>query len=884
MQAQPSTITALLFSDIEGSTRLLQRLGEAYKAVLTDHFEIVVAAVQAAGGRIVNTMGDGVFAVFASVPSAIRASVEAQRNLAAHNWPPSGAVRVRMGIHVGRFQPGDTEYIGLDVHRAARICSAAHGGQMLLSGAGATECKNALPSDVELRDLGLHGLKDIDAPEHLYQITARGLLAEFPPPRSRNASPHNLPSEVTDFVGRTREIVEIKGILETTRLLTLAGPGGTGKTRLALRVANEVLPNYSGGVYFVALDTIRDPVRVIAAIGRTLGVNETDARPIFDVLAEYLAEKDLLLILDNFEQILDAAPLISKLLSNCSRLRVLITSRAVLRIAGEQVYEVMPLELPAPSFSGSLVQISKTGSVDLFVRRARAIQPGFELTPGNVAAVTKIVTQLDGLPLAIELAAVRTRLFPPEVLAKRLDQRFKTLSGGLRDASSHHRTLRDTIAWSYELLAPEEQAVFRRLGIFAGGFTVDAAELVAAGEPSADVIEVVGSLIDKSLLRSRSLQGEARLTMLETVREFALEELDRAGERARIAHQHVSYISQLAQEIESQLTGRNELIAVDRLSSELPNIRAALRTCLDCGENETGLRICASIWRFWHATGQISEGRQWFDQLLSGSNISEQVRAKGFIGKAGLAYWQADYATALQCYQDALAIFRRCGDRLMEAEALYSMSTTLTWSGDAAAGGRLADEALAIFNQQGARAKAGEAIMAQGFARWMKNDLTGARPLWEESLKIARETGDHVEAATKLLALASIKYQQGEEQRAIADALTALKDLIELKHVTYTIMAMDFLAALSALKKPSESVRLAGAAARLRSQLGGGMRPEASGLESARVVAARNLDASTIERLWAEGEAFNFEVAVNFALGVVGASSDQSERVRLLIS
>jgi predicted ATPase/class 3 adenylate cyclase len=883
MQAQPSTNTALLFSDIEGSTRLLQRLGEAYKGVLTDHFEIVVAAVRSAGGRIVNTMGDGVFAAFASVPNAVRASVEAQRNLAAHNWPPSGAVRVRIGIHVGRFQLGETEFIGLDVHRAARICSAAHGGQVLLSGAGASECEGVLPPDVELRDLGLHGLKDIDVPEHLYQITASGLLAEFPPPRSRNASPHNLPSEVTEFVGRTREIVEVKRILETTRLLTLAGPGGTGKTRLALRVANEVLSSYSGGVYFVALDAIRDPVRVIAAIGRAIGVNETDARPIFDVLAEHLAQKELLLILDNFEQVLDAAPLISKLLSSCPRLRVLVTSRAILRIAGERVYEVLPLDLPATESTASLAAMAKTSSVDLFVRRARAVQPGFELTPENAAAVTKIVTQVDGLPLAIELAAVRTRLFPPAVLAKRLDHRFKTLSGGLRDASSHHRTLRDTIAWSYELLAPEEQAVFRRLGIFAGGFTIDAAELVAAGEPSADVIEVVGSLIDKSLLRSRSLQGEARLTMLETIREFALEELDRAGERERIARQHVSYISQLAEEIESQLTGRNELVAVDRLSSELANIRAALRACLDRGENETGLRICASIWRFWHATGQISEGRQWFDQLLSASNISEAVRAKGLIGKAGLAYWQADYATALQCYHDALATYRRCGDRLMEAEALYSLSTTLTWSGDADAGGRLADEALAIFNQLGARAKVGEAMMAQGFARWMKNDLAGARPLWEASLKIARETGDHVEAATKLLALASIKYQQGEGQRAVTDALTALRELIELKHVTYTIMAMDFLAALSAKHKPNESVRLAGAAARLRTQLGGGMRPEASGLESARAIAGRKLDASTIEGLWAEGEALNFEDAVNFALSV-GANSDQTDRVRLLTS
>jgi len=866
MHEQPSTTTALLFSDIEGSTRLLQRLGEAYKNVLADHFEIVFTAVRSAGGRIENTMGDGVFAAFANAQSAVHASVEAQRNLAAHRWPPSGAVSVRIGIHVGQFKPGETELIGLDVHRAARICSAAHGGQVLISEAGASACDGLLMHGVGLRDLGLHWLKDIDTPEHLYQITAGGLLAELPPPRSRNANPHNLPSEVTDFVGRTREIKEVTSILEVTRLLTLAGPGGTGKTRLALRISNELLPKYLGGVYFVTLDTIRDPVRVIAAIGRVIGVNETDARPIFDVLVEFIAPKELLLVLDNFEQVLDAAPVVSKLLTHCPRIRVIVTSRAILRIAGERVYEVLPLDLPSADAEASIARIANISSVDLFVRRARAAQPGFELTAENVGAVAQIVIQLDGLPLAIELAAVRTRLFTPAELAKRLDQRFKTLSGGFRDASSHHRTLRDTIAWSYDLLVPEEKIVFRRLGIFAGGFTIDAAEFVAAGESSADVIEVVGSLIDKSLLRSRSLQSEARLTMLETVREFALEELERAGERERIACQHIAFVLQLAEEIENELTGRNELVAVDRLSAEQANIRAALRACLDRDEQQTGLRICGSTWRFWHATGQISEGRSWFDQFLRGSTISSAVRAKGLVGIAGLAYWQADYETAIRCYLEALTLYREMGDRLMEAEVLNSMSTTRTWSGDADAGGRLADEALAIFDQLGARAKIGEVFMAQGFARWMKNDLSGARPLWEASLRIARETSDHVEAATKLLALAAIKYQQGEDQRAVSDALTALKELVALKHVTYTIMAMDFLAALSAKRRPSESVQLAGAAARLRAQLGGGMRPEASGLEGVGAIASRTLDTSTVERLWANGEALKYDEAVEFAL------------------
>jgi predicted ATPase/class 3 adenylate cyclase len=876
MPEHPPNRTALLFSDIEGSTRLLQRLGQAYPQVLSDHFSLIIAAVRRVGGRIVNTMGDGVFAAFATVPSAVEAAMAAQRSLVAHKWPPSGIVRVRMGMHIGAFAVDEPQFIGLDVHRAARICDAAHGGQILVSNAAASLCEGHLTQGMVLSDLGLHTLKDIDLPEHIFQVTAPGLLAEFPPPRSRNVRPHNLPSEVTDFVGRPHELAEIRRLLGMTRLLTLVGPGGTGKTRLALRVATEVLPKFEGGVYFVPLDAIRDPERVGTAIGRSLGINETETRPVLEVILEYLATKKLLLVLDNFEQVLTAAPIVSQLLAGCAELKVLLTSRALLHIAGERVFEVLPLDLPAADIGPDPARLATVSSVDLFVRRATASQPGFALTRANAGAVAQIVTRLDGLPLAIELAAVRTRLFPPEVLAKRLDQRFKALGGGLRGASAHHRTLRDAIAWSYDLLNPEEQAIFRRLGIFVGGFTVEAAEYVAAGEPSADVIEVVSSLLDKSLLRSGILQGEARLTMLETVREFALEELEIAGERQRVAGQHVAYFLQLADEIESHLTGRAELVAIDRLTAEHANIRSALRTCLDRGNAETGLRICAAIWRFWHATGQISEGRQWFNQLLSGSDLSAAVRAKGLVGLAGLAYWQAEYPKALRCYQEALTLYRSLGDRLMEADALYSMSTTLTWSGDADAGGRFADEALAIFNELGARGKAGEALMAQGFARWMKNDLGGARPLWEASLAIARDTGDHVEAATKLLALASIKFQQGEERQALNDALTALKELVALKHVTYTIMAMDFVAALSANRRPNESVRLAGAAGKLRAVLGGGMRPEASGLKSTRSIAGRSLDSATIDRLWAEGEALKLEEAITFALGMENAIFGQA--------
>jgi tetratricopeptide (TPR) repeat protein len=481
------------------------------------------------------------------------------------------------------------------------------------------------------------------------------------------------------------------------------------------------------------------------------------------------------------------------------------------------------------------------------------------------------------MPLAIEIAAARLRLFTPEALAHHLEGGFKALGDGMRGAPAHHRTLRDAVAWSYNLLSPRDKAVFRRLGVFVGGFTLEAAEAVTTIGPGAattagEVIEAVGSLVDQSLLRSGALHGEARLTMLESIREFALDQLAAAGESDEAAIRHVSYMLRLAEEIEPHLTGRNELLAVDKLTADQGNLRAALRACLDGGRAAEGLRMACAVWRFWHASGQISEGRRWLEQLLALEGVPAAVRAKALGGLAGLVYWQADYASALSCYEEALALHRELGDRFMEADTLFSMSTTLTWSGDATAGSRMADQALAMFEQLGSRRQVGMVLMAQGFARWMSGDLPAARPLWEASLAIARETGDWVEAATKVLALASIKFRQGEEDAALADALGALRELVALKHVSFTIMALDWVAALAARRAPAPSMRLAGAASRLRSLHGGGMRPEASGLESARVTAGRQLDAATAERLWAEGVTLKLEDAVASALELGAAA------------
>jgi predicted ATPase/class 3 adenylate cyclase len=856
----PTGTVTFLFTDIEGSTRLLQRLGDGYKQILADHARLIRTAVKRAGGVEVNAMGDGFFVAFANPIKAIQGAVSAQRQMAAHGWPEGGFVRVRMGLHTGIATLTEEGYVGLDVHRAARICSAAYGGQILVSEAVQEALGPRLPG-FSLRSLGRHRLKDIEKPEVLLQVIARRLLSDFPPPRSLDARPHNLPSEVTDFIGREAELYETKRLLSAGRMVTLLGPGGSGKTRLALRVAAESLEQFDDGVFFVPLASIRDARNVAPAIAHSLGLRDTGARPVLDALSEHLNPKKILLVLDNCEQVIEAASDVGALLAAAPMLKVLATSRERLRLSGEHSFAVPPLKLPAADAEIGLDQAGKFESVDLFVRRARAMDSSFAMTAENAPTVARIVTRLEGMPLAIELAAARCRLLPLEALATRLDQRFQVLRGGPQDLPPRHRALRDTIRWSYDLLNLSEQTLLRRLGIFIGGFTLEAAETVAAGAPIEDVVEALGSLLDKSLLGSRALHGEGRLVMMETIRDFALEELAAAGETQQVSARHKEFYLALVEESEPYLNRQGQVTTIDRLTADLDNIRAALRAAVEADDVASGLRQAGASWRFWQLTGRIHEGRRWLEELLGRAGPVDPHRAKGLAGLAGLLYWQGDYRGALAHYEEALALYRAVGDRLNEADTLFAMSTTLTWSGDPQEGGRLADQALATFQALGAREKIGMVFMAQGFARWMQGDLVGARPLWEKSLVIAQEAGDVIEATMKRLAIASIDFNLGRRQEALQNSLEAL-DMLGLKSLTYTIMALDWVAALAVHGDPEGGIRLAGAAAKLRAALGGGMRPEDSGLESARAVGARHLEASTLARIWAEGEQMNLDQAV----------------------
>ncbi|MDQ4144260.1 MAG: AAA family ATPase, partial [Actinomycetota bacterium] len=540
----PTGTVTFLFTDVEGSTRMLERLRERYQDVQRRHDAIVRAAIADGDGHEVSTEGDSFFAVFPTPTAAVRAAVRIQRELVETAWPEGGALRVRMGLHSGEGVLGGANYVGLDVNRAARIAAAAHGGQVLLSDATRVLVERSLPPATRLRDLGPHRLKDLTQPERLYQVMIEGLEQDFPPPRTLDARPNNLPAQLTRFIGRGAEIARVRELLAENRLVTLTGPGGTGKTRLALQVATQALASFDDGAFLVDLSSVTDPELVPAAIADPLSVREEVGRRLIDTLADHLADKDLLLLLDNFEHVVESAPrVLEPLLRAGPRVKALVTSRVPLHVYGEQEFPVPPLLLPDPQELPDLESLAQFEAVALFAERAAAARPDFALTRENAPAVAEITARLDGLPLAIELAASRVKLLSPEGLLARLEQRLPLLAATDRNVPERQRTLRRTIEWSYELLDPPSARMFSRMAVFAGGADLETVEAVTnpEGELGLDTLNALATLVDYNLVRMVVAPGGERFGMLETVREYALERLSEGGEEPAVRRRHVEH-------------------------------------------------------------------------------------------------------------------------------------------------------------------------------------------------------------------------------------------------------------------------------------------------------------------------------------------------------
>src|SRR5262245_5011445 len=661
----PVGTVTLLFSDIEGSTRLLQRVGDAYADLLAEHRRLLEEAFRRHDGHVLDSEGDAFFVAFAAAGDAVSAAAEAQLALAGHDWPGENEIRVRMGLHTGEPRPVGNRYVGLDVHHAARVMAAGHGGQVLLS----ESTRALLDSRYQLRDLGEHRLKDLSKPQRLYQLQIQGAPIEFPLLNTLENRPTNLPVLANALVGRERELDDGCALLarEDVRLLTLTGAGGTGKTRLALQIAAEQLEQFANGVFFVSLAPVRDWELVLPTIAHTLGLREQPGETLAETLTHYMRDKETLLLLDNFEQVVPAAAAVSGLLAAAPRLRVLVTSRTPLRIAGEHTHPVPPLDLPRLDETLDAGTLMENEAVRLFVERAQAATSDFALN-GNAGVVAEICVRLDGLPLAIELAAPRVRALPPPALLRRLDQRLGLLTGGARDADERQQTLRATIGWSYELLPTSQQELFARLGVFIGGCRLDAAEAVCDTEVELgpDLLDELASLVDMSLLLQRAdPDGEPRFWMLETIREFALEMLERSGMLAQARAAHTAYFRSLAERIDLESRTGDQAALFTQLEADKANIRAALDWA-KTDDAELALALTSSLWEFWSVRGYIAEGRHELEEALSSSALRP---ARALLGLCTLRLLSGATDGVERDAREALEACERLGDDFSLAQA-----------------------------------------------------------------------------------------------------------------------------------------------------------------------------------------------------------------------
>ena len=809
MSKLPGGTVTLVFTDIEDSTRLLAFLGSRYEAGLADHRKLLRDAFSSHHGVEVDTQGDAFFYAFARAHDALAATVEAQHALDSHAWPDDAELRVRMGIHTGEPAVTAEGYVGGDVHLGARICAAAWGEQILLSDATARLLVDN--QDASLRDLGEFSLKDIDVPVRLHQVIAPGIRADFPPPRTVLSHPTNLPPMLDALMGRAEDISELSSLLSSSevRVVTLTGPGGVGKTRLSLTAGAELLSSFPDGVFFVDLSALSDPALVTGAIAGALGLRESSGRSLSETLADYIASRQMLLILDNLEHLLDATPYVSALVSSALGLKVLVTSREPLRIAGEHEVPLAPLGLPV--LDADAREVAASAAVKLFVARAQALRPSFELTADEAPSVAAICRRLDGLPLAIELAAARTKVLSLPGLASRLEESFAALGLGRRDASDRQRTLRGAIEWSYDLLTPDEQILFRRLGVFAGGFTLEAAEAVCdRGNLSVEVLDGLASLVDKSLVRAR--EHEDRFVMLETIRSFAADELEASGEADEMRRAHADFFRELAEEAERHLKSAREKEWLDRLEAELGNIGAAVYSYRQ-QDPLLMLAIGSSAVRLLWVRGHLTEGRIWLSEALQGAPEASLLRAKGLWGLSVLAHLQGDRAGAISAARESLALARQLGDDTIAASALGQLALAAEETRDWTAALSLYDEAAALLRDATVETDLATTLNNMGNVALKCGEHERARSLFEQSFAIQKQQGNKEGMTFPLLNLGLLALDQGSYDLAKSYIARSLKHASDLGHQELIAVCLDASAAVTvAAGDPEGASRLLGQA------------------------------------------------------------------------
>ncbi|HVH63515.1 MAG TPA: tetratricopeptide repeat protein [Candidatus Dormibacteraeota bacterium] len=866
----PTGTVTFLFTDIEGSTRLMQELGERYVEAQVAHHEILRDAFKSNDGRELRTEGDSFFCVFKSALDACGAAAKAQRDLSRSTWPDGKAIRVRIGLHTGEAPLVGEEYIGIDVHHAARVAASAHGGQVVVSDATRSLVESSLPSDLGLRDLGLHRLKDLARPERLFQLVIAGAPSTFPPLRTIDSTPNNLPTQLTSFVGREDMVAESERILKQTRLLTLTGPGGIGKTRLSLQIAADAVQQFPDGVYFVPLSAVSDPTLVASVIAQVIGIPVAGNRLPFDAVVDYLGGKRVLLVLDNLEQLLPkGAPVVSDLLRAIPDLKCVVSSRAVLHVYGEHELAVAPLRTPDLKTLPSLAALSQFDAVKLFIERAVAARHDFEVTNDNAPAIAGICERLDGLPLAIELAAARVKLFSPQALLTRLGTGVSVLGTGSRDVPGRQQTLEGAIAWSYDLLDEPLKRLFRRFSVFARGASLEQAEAVCgpASELGVDVLTGLDELADQSLLRALPDFDEPRLLMLQVIREYAGERLTGSGEADEIKSRHAAAYQALAEAAAGNLFGSQQKKWLDRLELDHDNFRVAFDWSVAHGVADRALCLGAAFWRFWQMRGHLREGRARLDAILGlpGTGDHPADRARALEAAGGVAYWQGEMDAAQVYYDEALELTRPAGDERALANALYNASfprnvgrTDLPRARD------LLDEALSIYRRLDDEHGIARCLWALGQIHYKLEDFPEAIVAIDEAIKLFRQQGDRFGLGWAVFVRGSIYLRMNDVEAARLREREALEIFAAAEDVSGAVLVLTSLAEVARREGDAlRAARLAGAAAGQEASSGTGLGSLVGLVEGWQV----REDLSQEEQsALAEGKAMTLEQAVAYAL------------------